>query len=319
MSRSRSLYPWLLPLGLVMAWLVFRRLPADALAGWARGFPGWGIPALVGFEIVSWILMGERWRYLARESGRPVAFGPSQAARAAGFAWSYITPGPHLGGEPVQLTWLARRGIPLRDSLSPLVRDRAWELLGGLLTASWLLVLPGGNRLAGVLFAGLTVAALVFAGTPLRRVRTARLLARIVLPFAGRSPARRSGWYRTIRETLGAAGASPRGRTAWWLLRLSLLLAPLLTLAELALFFHLSGGAPPLRSLMVLTAVSRIAHYAPVPGGLGVYEAGLIGTAVWLGIDPGSAAAYVLFTRIRDLVQVGFGLAATAWPAGETA
>ena len=86
----------------VLLWLAFRHLPPGALGHWISGLTPGALGLLIGFEILAFFLMGERWRYLLREAGASAPFLLIQRSRLAGFAWSYLTPGPHFGGEPVQ-------------------------------------------------------------------------------------------------------------------------------------------------------------------------------------------------------------------------
>jgi hypothetical protein len=197
-----------------------------------------------------------------------------------------------------------------------LVRDRGYELFSGLFTASFLIVLPGSDPGAGWISALAAVLFLAAAVLPVYSRKAFKALITVVFSFSGPSPERRYRIHRFLRNVFHSPGRRKRPLQIQILLYLSLFLTPLLAIGEIGLFFSLSGFPPGWRSVLVLAAVSRITHYAPVPGALGVYDAGMITAAAWLNLDPVTAAAYVLFTRLRDLFQVGIGMLLFYLPSG---
>jgi uncharacterized membrane protein YbhN (UPF0104 family) len=58
--------------------------------------------------------------------------------------------------------------------------------------------------------------------------------------------------------------------------------------------FSAIGHAPPVAALMLGYTIGYIANALPVPGGIGVLDAGLAGALVLYGADPAAAAAAVL-------------------------
>lgn len=309
MTRRIRLSLVLLAAAVPLVYFAFRQIPLHGIRDWSRGFSPAGIAAILLFEIFAWFVMGERWRWFCRESGASFPPMDGAASRLAGFAWSYITPGPHFGGEPFQIIYLSERGYPSSLTLPALIRDRGYELISGLLTAALLLLIPGGDHRPGIrsLIAAVLLAAAVAA--PAFHRGSFRVLARIVLRLVGRRRRRRA--YELLVSTFRPPEARQRSAGVRIVLSLSLLMAPLLIIAELALFFALSGTPIGWKALLLLAAVSRISHYAPVPGAAGVYDAGIIGAAAWIQLDLGTTAAYVLMTRLRDLIQVSGGLAIT--------
>ncbi len=306
----------LLPPAGFLFWLAFRSIPIRGIRSWAEGFGITSLVLLVLYEIAAWMIMGERWRFFCRENGADIRLGTATGARLAGFSWSYITPGPHVGGEPVQLFYLTRKGIPARKTLPALVRDRAYEFFSGLFTASFLIFLPGGDSKTGWISGVAAFSFLTAALMPAMSRKVFRYYAGFILRFSGSRPEGRHRVYRFLKDLFHPGQKSNRSPGVSSLLVFSVLLAPLLTVGEMALFFNGSGVLLSWRAFLVLTAVSRISHYAPVPGAVGVYDLGMIAASGWLGLDPVVTAAYVLFTRFRDLVQVGSGLIIFHTPTG---
>jgi uncharacterized protein (TIRG00374 family) len=305
----------LLPAGLLF-WLAFRDIPLRGIRNWAEGFGIFNLMLLILYEIGAWILMGERWRFFCRENGVNINLGTATAARLAGFSWSYITPGPHLGGEPVQLYYLSRRGIPVRSTLPALVRDRAYEFFSGLFTSSFLVFLPGADGKSAWISGMAAFCFLALTLMPAMNHKVFRCYAGVLLRASGPHPPRRRRIYQFLKDLFQPFRELKRGHAVQGLLLLSVLLAPLLTIGEMALFFTGSGVQLNWRTVLVLAAVSRISHYAPVPGAVGVYDLGMIAASGWFGLDPIVAAAYILFTRLRDLIQVGTGLLLFHFPTG---
>ena len=299
---------------MALLWPVVRDFPAEAIREWAGGFEFPAVAALVIFESAAWILMGERWRYFCRENGVRIGLIEATSARLAGFAWSYITPGPQIGGEPIQILYISHRGHPARRVLPALVRDRSYEFFSGLITASLLMALPSGDGRAGWISGAVAITFITGVAVLSTNYRVFRCVAGIVMTWFGRTFSRGRAIHRFLSDVFRNRAARKRSIGLQALIWLSLVLAPVLAIGELFVFFGFSGMPLNWRSALVLAAASRISRYAPVPGAIGVYDAGMMATVGWLGLDTGAAAGYILFTRIRDLIQVGFGLALSSMP-----
>ena len=74
------------------------------------------------------LVLGLRWQLLNIALGAPIRLLKLLAIRQAGQAVSFITPGPQFGGEPLQVYWLYKYGLPLRKALLALGLDRFFEL-----------------------------------------------------------------------------------------------------------------------------------------------------------------------------------------------
>ncbi len=250
----------LLPPAVLLFWLAFRGIPTQGIRNWADGIKLTSLALLLLYEIAAWIVMGERWRFFCRESGANIGLRTATAARLAGFSWSYITPGPHVGGEPVQLFYLTRKGIPARSTLSALVRDRGYEFFSGLFTSSFLVFLPGGDNKTGWISGIAAFSFLTLTLMPAMSQKIFRCYAGILLKVSGTQPERRRRVYRFLKDLFQPWRESKRNPVVGSLLLFSVLLAPLLIIGEMALFFTASGAALSFRAVLVLAAVSRISH-----------------------------------------------------------
>jgi uncharacterized protein (TIRG00374 family) len=308
----------IIPPALLLCLPLIRNIPGGALADWASGFGAVSLIVLLLFETASWFMMGERWRFFCREHGARIGLNRSTAARLSGFAWSYITPGPHFGGEPVQILYLARRGHPVQSTLPALMRDRGYEFFAGLLTVTLIVLLPG-NVFDQKYYSLIPAAALLLGALLLASNRKAyRAFVGLIMKLSGQNPSRRRQVHRYFAMLFRNSARKERSMPVRILLLLSLLQTPLLVIMEIKLFFILSGTPLAWYEAMALAGVSRATHYAPVPGAVGVYDAGMLGSGAWMGLDPGTSAAYVMVTRLRDLVQVVIGLLLASLPTGVT-
>ena len=101
----------LLILGLALAWQALRDMPWGEAWGHLTGIGPGGLLILLGLNMAMLPLMTVRWWQLLQALGAPVGLCTVCAYRFAGNAVSYLTPGPHFGGEPLLVYLLHRRRV----------------------------------------------------------------------------------------------------------------------------------------------------------------------------------------------------------------
>lgn len=319
----------LLPLAaaLVLIWLVLRSVAlADVLAH-LRRLDAADVLALALANALVLATFSARWWLLLRALGHPVAYLRLVGYRLAGFAVSYFTPGPHFGGEPVQVYLLTvRQGLPMSAALTSVVLDKTLEMLVNFvfLAGGALLVLrssAAGGGDAQVMASALALIALPAAlllglGLDKHPVTAALRAAGALLRWAPGRRARPPGWvaqthlYRTVYASeeqgsvllrrrpfyvLGAAGVS---LVSWvgiigefWLM--TALLGLNLTLAE---------------ALLALVA-ARAAILLPLPAAVGALEASQAIAMARLGLPPAAGVSLSLLIRARDVTLALAGAA----------
>lgn len=254
-------------------------------------------------------LFALRWWLVLRAQGYAVPYAALSRYRLAAFAVSFITPGQHIGGEPLQVLFLRRHSVPTDAAAASVALDRVVEYFAN----------------TAVLIAGLAILlnAGLFAELPLRGVLPVLLvllaLVAAYLLAAGR------GWRPLARllhkkqsslarglvsaeQQLGGLAARPR-------LLLLCLLPSLLTWA--ALFFetwlmlHFLDLQLNALGVLAVSMAGRVAQFSPTPGALGAIEASQVLAMGTLGIDPAYGVALSLLIHARDifftLVGMGFG------------
>src|SRR5687768_10430210 len=116
----------------LLLWLIALSLGAWTLAQLPLAEISTSINSLNPAQWIFWLglngliilLLGLRWQLLTRALAAPIKLLKLLAIRQAGQAVSFITPGPQFGGEPLQVYWLYRYGMPLRKALLALGLDR---------------------------------------------------------------------------------------------------------------------------------------------------------------------------------------------------
>jgi uncharacterized membrane protein YbhN (UPF0104 family) len=189
--------------------------------------------------------------------------------------------------------------------------------VGGLAIGGWLMRLTGAptrwivRRSSGLFFLTSAVngAAIIGAGTLLLAggpgphdfaraglpLLAAALIALVIVAMPGAAPrlGRRAGlaWLEGI--VAGIRDAERAARHPSW--RLAGALGYLgFDIAVLWATFAAVGDAPPAAALMLGYSIGYLANALPVPGGIGVLDAGLAGALVLYGAGPAHAAAAVL-------------------------
>ncbi len=117
---------WLAALGL-FAWALSLVSLADAWAS-VRKLDARAVAALVALNFVALVVFGGRWWVILRGLGRPIGLVHAALYRLAAFGFSYFTPGPQIGGEPVQVLLAEKRhGIPREVAIASVGLDRLFD------------------------------------------------------------------------------------------------------------------------------------------------------------------------------------------------
>ena len=119
--RPRLSWLWWLLLGLALALLAWalRSVPLSDIAGVLRQLTGPQILILLLVNSGIVLLIGLRWWLLLRALGHRLPYIATTRYRLAAFAVSYFTPGPHFGGEPLQVLLVRQRhGVPAPAALA---------------------------------------------------------------------------------------------------------------------------------------------------------------------------------------------------------
>jgi uncharacterized protein (TIRG00374 family) len=316
---------WLLGIiGLALAWRALSGVAWSEVGDLLSGLGPLSILIILGFNLLMLPLMTARWWLLLRTLGSPVGLLTACAYRLAANAVSYLTPGPHFGGEPLSVYLLHHREhIPLSTATTSVVVDRLLELLASLVVLAFCLVGPavakrGPSIESRGLFVVIAVLA-VFSGFLAALFTGQKPTSRLVLivnRFCIRYFPRLSSGLKPLMEILvkGEVVAEFffRKHRRWFLLaNLSSLFHWFGVFVEFWLMSALLGLPLSFLQLAAVVATARLAFLTPLPAGIGVLETVLPWETAAFG--PGSAlgVSLCLIIRIRDLIfnLTGLGLA----------
>ncbi len=308
---------WLALLATLL-WWALRHAPLADIWNSLKLLEPWQLAALLGLNIIIFALITLRWWLIVRAEARRVPFLPLVGFRLAAFAMSYFTPGPQVGGEPLQVVTLRRYGLTNTRAVAAVFMDKLLEFLANFLFLALGLVAvvrSGMLDQARIQFAWTAVPlGMLFAWPPLHILAMAfgrHPLSAAARPlqsrFAAAGPIHR--FLRLVILSEHTAARFCRRRLGWMLASLA---ASLLTwagmLAEYALmldFLHLPLNGP--QTLAALTLV-RLSFLAPLPAGLGALEASQVFALAALGYPSAAAISLSLLMRGRDLLIGGVGL-----------
>jgi uncharacterized protein (TIRG00374 family) len=320
-SRLLKIVPWLLAAGLLI-W-VLRAVPLADTWDALRQLRWHQMLLLILLNVLILIMLNGRWWIILRGHGRHISFFSLMGYRTATFGVSYFTPGPHFGGEPLQVYLVEHeQGTPRVTAVAAMSLDKSLELL---VNFSFLLIgvviilqqrtLGGSVRTE----AALVIAALllfpigyllaIWANhTPLSWLANTCLR----LPIWQRKPSWRSR-FRRAQQTIYAS----EKETSHFFRRapLALLLALLFSIASWLLMIgefwlmisFLGMLLSPVQLITALTA-ARIAILLLLPAGIGALEASQAMAFGAMGLNPGLGISASLLIRGRDVILGSIGL-----------
>jgi len=301
-------------LGALLYWAL-RNAPLAALLNALRQLHIWQIALLLGIDALVIVLISTRWWLIARADSPSLPLSRLIGYRLSVFAVSYFTPGPQVGGEPLQIIYLRRyHGLSFARAASSVLIDKLLEITGNFL-------------LIGIGLVALLRAGLVTMGTVISTAGWVVMAALLAWPpiytlllYCGLHPIRaalrallanydKQKWYRLIvaSEVLAARFTHRHPRALSGALVTSLLAWTGMALEYLLMLQFLNVDLNLWQALAGLTA-SLLAFLMPLPGGLGALEASQVLALGAFGYPATSAISLTLLMRARDLVNGGLGV-----------
>ena len=303
---------WLLGgLGLALAWHALRGVAWTAVWDLLAGLGPSAILIILVINLLMLPVMTARWWLLLRTLGSPVDLLAACAYRISANAVSYLTPGPHFGGEPLSVYLLHQRhGIPLSCAATSVAVDRLLEFLASLIVLAFCLIYLAvtesgpfsGNWALSIVIAVLAVFTFILAAL-----------------FTGRRPFSRSvflfkrfdGLMDAMAQGESMAETLFRGHRGQFLLANMLSLGHWLgVFAEFWLMSVFLGIPLSFGQLTAVVAVARLSFFTPLPAGIGVLESALPWVTAALGLGGAMGISLCLIIRFRDLLfsLAGLGL-----------
>lgn len=272
---------------------------------------------LLAVNLLFVLILTLRWAVILRGLGASGGLFRLLSYRLAGYAVSYLTPGPQFGGEPLQM-YLANRHSSLGYDVgsASILLDKTFELLGnfaflGLASLAFLspgLLPSGGLRLAIPLPSLLIALPAAYLAAVFLGIRPLSwFMSRLPAGFLARPRVQKAEALIQASETRILAYCRRRGRTILQIL-LFFLLVWTISLAEMRLVLHFLGVPVSYSETLLILAGGKFAFLLPFPGALGALELTYIGLFELLGLEAQTGMSLVLYMRVRDLLFAAAGL-----------
>ncbi len=323
MNRKRlfRIVLWLLAAALLI-W-VLRAVPlADTWAA-LRQLQWPQIMLLIALNGLILILLNSRWWIILRGHGQHIPFHALFGYRLATFGVSYFTPGPHFGGEPLQVYLVEKeQQTPRATAIAAMSLDKSLELLVNFtfLLAGVIIIIQQRTLGAVVGSEIILFAALLFllpAGYLLaiwtNHAPLSWLMALVMrFPFWPRKP----GWLLRLQHAQLMVRSSENEtalfcRRAPFTVALALFVsiaAWLLMIAEFWLMIAFLGLSLSLVQLVTALTAARIAILLLLPGSIGALEASQAFAFGAMGLNPAIGISASLLIRGRDIILGSIGL-----------
>lgn len=301
---------WVMVVGLLF--FAFRQAPWTQVEMLLSQLNPVMVLVLLALNLVFILLVNLRWWLLLRSLGWKIPLFTLVSYRLVGFGISYFSPGPQIGGEPLQVHLLhSRHGVSLSDAISSVFFDR---LVDGLANFTFLfigsLIVIASGMLDGILPSWIWLLALVLFLFPAGHLLALRL---------GKQPATwlvhrlRWGALLRIRDLV----ARSETQVACLIRKKPALLGAVIgvsilvwggALLEFWLCILFLGIQASLNDAVSSLTLMRFAFLIPVPGGLGAMETSQRFAAEMLGWGVASGIAISLVIRARDSFFALLGL-----------
>ena len=265
-------------------------------------------------NLVILFLAVKRWQIISQIFGVEISFARLFIIRQAGSTFSFVTPGPQFGGEPLQALWLNRgQGVPLDNTIASIGAARFIEIFinFSFLFLGILLVIQGNieaDLSSAGFFVSLSLICLITLLSLLfykHRFIVSSLFSLYRLVFQKTSDKDQEQrittsisviFSRIEKEKLKVSFAIVIGAFGW-----------LALIFELYLMMRALNLTLDLYEIVFVMLGIRIALLMPIPGGVGTIETSLIWSFGILGLSLVGAAGVIALNRIRDLIILALG------------
>lgn len=299
--------------GALFAFLVWK---AGVGAIW-ESLSSFGIVPFGIFVLISLLNFGLytlRWKIILEtmEKKKDIRYFRLFMHRMSGFATGYLTPAAQVAGEPVRVALLAKEGISAKTATSSVVLDLAFEIstfiLYVVLGIAFALSTGVGTQTFGigayVALGVLIIGMALFFLSVAKGWNVFRRLAQY--SFFNKHKKIQAGavWLGEVEKTMAQFFAG-RTRTLGVVLLLSVIMTGFRAV-EVWFIAWGFGQALSVSGSILLSTIPGLVLLAPVPGGLGIFEASMGAMLGALGVST-PAIAFTMIIRLRDFLFIGAG------------
>jgi glycosyltransferase 2 family protein len=319
-------------LAVLLLWVTFRSVDLDEV--WERllRLEPQQIALLLVVNLAVLATFSARWWLLLYAQGYKIPYFRLITYRLATFAVSYFTPGPHFGGEPLQVYLVSsRHGVPVSASVAAVLVDKVLEMTVNFifLTLGVLFVVQA-QALVGISEEQLLLSSLALLTLPLSLLIALFLGMHPLSALLAMLDRLRRQWavrrgkaeglsldemrlWRAIRQSEEQSIALCRDHPVFLLLAIGAsLLSWAAIIGEFWLMTNVLGLNLALPEAITALLAARVAILLPMPAAIGALEASQALAMRILGQSPAAGVSLSLLIRGRDLLLGIVGL----WLAG---
>lgn len=299
--------------GALFAFLVWK---AGVSAIW-ESLSSFGLVSFSIFVLISLLNFGLytlRWKIIleAMEKKKGIRYFRLFLHRMSGFATGYLTPAAQVAGEPVRVALLATEGVSSKTATSSVVLDLAFEISAFLLYVVLGMVLAlttgvGAGAFGVVAYTALGILVLFMILFFVSVAKGWNVFHGLVRrPFFNKHKKMRefATWLLEVEETM-THFFSGRAHVLAAVILLSLVMTGFRAV-EVWFIAKGFGQELTLSGSILLSTIPGLVLFAPVPGGLGLFEASMAAMLGTLGIST-PAIAFTMIIRLRDFLFIGAG------------
>jgi uncharacterized protein (TIRG00374 family) len=267
--------------------------------------------------VLIFLLFSSRWWLILRTQGFSQPYLALSGYRLAAFGVTYFTPGTQLGGEPLQVHLLHRRGeVPISTAVASVTLEKLLELLANFtfLLIGVITILSSGilgdkpSLTLMLLPIGLLVLPVGYLIPLWRGLHPISwLVERLARKFPGSVGLSRASQTASAAEKQVAQFCREHPRTLLLASAFSLVIWAL-KVFEFGLTLKFLGLPLALPQVITVLTAARLAYLMPLPAGLGSLEASQVMAMGLLGIAPAAGISLSLVIRARDVLVGVLGL-----------
>ena len=259
--------------------------------------------------------MTARWWIIVRAENSSVPFMSMVGYRLSVFGLSYFTPGPQVGGEPLQILYLQRNhGISFARATSAVLMDKLLEFLVNFIligVGAWAIVRVGLVSGSGIRLNLSLIVLAVLLMWPIVHISLlyngVRPISKILLrqPFIHKD--NKSIRLILVAERMASVFCRKHVRAMSLAFGVSLL-SILGIVTEYYLMVSFLGMQINTTQIFAALTAMQVAFLMPLPGGLGALEASQVFALGAFGQPASAAISLTLLMRARDILNGGIGL-----------
>lgn len=282
-----------------------------------------GLIGIIIFVLNSFLILvapAFSWKIILKKDGLNIPLLSLLKVNIMGYPINYIAPSMYLGSEPLKTFYLAKMyNIQKRRLVATIIVAKFQEFIGLVL----LLIIATGIIVWQKALSPETTTAVIIAVGILTLIITALLVAFLgnfkptvrLLNLIGKFkiPSEKLNKLRAKAEEMEAL-VKAHFTKRWWIFVITQLVTLLSTISVFirpAIFFYfykgyLAIGLSAIAIIFVLTQLLAIFHITP--GGLGIFEGGIIFIFALFDRSQPEAVAFSIITRIADIAMFVSGI-----------